>query len=243
VISSGNATVRSGENALEYYTQFAKRDSSLYSWNPRMHYSIDSFYEGTTAMMINYSWHYNTIKNKNSKINFAVAPIPQLYPNNPLNYSNYWGFTVSKSKIMSPNLKKDFEEKGISESVYGKLRTHESWEFLRYLTMKNDGSITLYNGINGNNVAFPLKTDPAEVYIQETQKPAARRDLVEKQKNDPILSPFAYGNIIARSWYQKDPESIEKILAETIDSVNLGKLTVYDALKLGANRVGQLMRK
>lgn len=241
-INRGSEGVKAGENALEFYTQFARKNASIYTWNPRMHYSIDSFYEGTTAMMINYSWHYTTIKNKNSKLNFAVAPVPQLDPENPSNYANYWGFTVSKNKILSQDQKNKAKENGLTESNYNQIRLVEAWQFIKYLGINNNKNITLYNGITGNSQAFAIQDDPAEVYLKETAKPAARRDLIEKQKNDPILGPFAYGNLIAKSWYQKDPETTEQILAETINSVNLGEKTIYEALKLASSRITQLMK-
>lgn len=242
-VNFGEKSVRAGENALEFYTQFARRNSSVYTWNPRMHYSIDSFYEGTTGMMINYSWHYNTIKNKNSKLNFAVAPIPQLNPANPSNYANYWGMTVSKNKILGEVQKKKLEENGLTEANYNKVRLFESWQFIKYLGINNNKNLTLYNALTGNSQSFPLKDDPTETYLQDTMKPAARRDIIEKQKSDPIIGPFAYGNLIARSWYQKDPETTEQIIAEAINSVNLGEKTVYEALQLASNRITQLMRK
>ncbi len=242
-INMGGNSVRAGENALEFYSQFARKNSSVYTWNPRMHYSIDSFYEGTTAMMINYSWHYSTIKNKNSKLNFAIAQVPQLNLENPSNYANYWGLTVSKNKILSQAQKKKNQENGLTEANYNQVRMVESWQFIKYLGVNSNKNVTLFNGITGNSQTFSIQDDPTEMYLQETAKPAARRDLIEKQKNDPILGPFAYGNLIAKSWYQKDPETTEQILAETIDSVNLGEKTVYEALRLAASRVSQLMKK
>jgi ABC-type glycerol-3-phosphate transport system substrate-binding protein len=233
-------TAKAGENALNFYTQFARRNSSVYTWNPRMHYSIDSFYEGTSATMLNYSWQYSTVKSKNSKLNFAVAVIPQISVDNPVNYANYWGLAVSKNKVLSDSQKKKLSENGLTEANYNKVRTYEAWQFLKYLTFKNNGSVTLYNSINGNKATFPVKDDPAETYLTDTQEPAARRDLIEKQKNDPILGPFVYGNLIAKSWYQWNPEETEKILAEAINSVNLGSSTAYEALNLAANRINVL---
>lgn len=241
-VNRGGEGIRAGENALEFYTQFARKNSSIYTWNPRMHYSIDSFYEGTAAMMINYSWHYNTIKNKNSKLNFAVAQVPQLDPENPSNYANYWGLAVSKNKILSQDQKNKAKENGLTETNYNQIRLVEAWQFIKYLGINNNKNITLYNGITGNSQAFSIQDDPTEVYLKETAKPAARRDLIEKQKNDPILGPFAYGNLIAKSWYQRDPEATEQILAETINSVNLGEKTVYEALRLASSRITQLMK-
>lgn len=240
-LADGQAA-KGGENALDFYTQFARRNSSVYTWNPRMHYSIDAFYEGTAAMMINYSWQYSTIKNKNSKLNFAVAPIPQVSASTPANYANYWGMAVSRNKILSDDQKKKLAENGLTEANYNQVRTYEAWQFLKYLTFKNNGSVTLYNSLNKNQAVFTVKNDPAETYLNDTGKPAARRDLIQKQKNDPILGPFAYGNLIARSWHQWNPEETEKILAEAINSVNLGKSTVYEALNLAVNRINVLKK-
>jgi len=239
---SNGQTVKGGENALNFYTQFARRNSSFYTWNPRMHYSIDAFYEGTSAMMINYSWQYSTVKNKNSKLNFAIAPVPQASVNNPANYANYWGMAVSKNKVLSDSQKKKLAENGLTEANYNQARTYEAWQFLKYLTFKSNGSVTLFNSLNGNQASFAVKNDLAETYLIDTGKPAARRDLIEKQRNDPILGPFAYGNLIAKSWYQWNPEETEKILAEAVNSVNMGNSTVYEALNLAANRINVLKK-
>src|SRR4030042_3256568 len=44
-----------GQMALLYYTKFSNPSSNVYSWNSQMHNSVDSFIEGKTAMMLNYS--------------------------------------------------------------------------------------------------------------------------------------------------------------------------------------------
>ncbi len=85
-----------GERALEFYTDFANPLKSVYTWNNRMHYSIDAFYEGKTAMMLNYSYHIPTIRAKAPYLNFGVAPMPQIKTTaNSVNYANYWGLTTS----------------------------------------------------------------------------------------------------------------------------------------------------
>lgn len=224
-----------GVNALSFYTQFANPTSSLYTWNPLMHYSIDAFYEGTAAMMINYSWHFDTIKRKNIKLNFAVAPLPQPLGAQPFNFPNYWGFVVAKNKT-APEGTND-------AALYSKARIFEAWQFLKYAAFPNTGSVTLQNVLTGNTKTFPTTFDPAEAYLAKTKRPAARRDLIEKQRTDPVLGPFADGNLIARSWKQTDPESIEKILGDMIRSVNLGEATVQQALSTGEARINQLGRR
>lgn len=220
-----------GANVLEFYTQFSKFSSPAYTWNKRMHYSIDAFYEGDLGMMINYSWHMNTIKNKNAKLDFAVAPVPQVSSDKPVNFANYWSFVVNKNK----QIKQRDGETPISNEI----RVHEAWQFLKYLTFKNDGKFTTINYKTKNKKDYVSKIDPASLYMEKTKKPAARRDLIEKQKTDPTLSPFAYGNLIAKSWYKRNSNMVENIWAEVIEDVNKGDITSDQAYRLADYRIKQ----
>ena len=67
-----------GENASQYYTDFANPSKQTYTWNDSQHYSIDAFTNGEAAMMFNYSHHIKTIRDKAARFNFGVAPIPQI---------------------------------------------------------------------------------------------------------------------------------------------------------------------
>jgi len=106
-----------GKDALRFYTEFASPSKKSYTWNRQMPYSIDAFIEGRTAMMLNYSYHISTIKEKASYLNFGVAHAPQIKNREfDINYANYWGFAVSnKSKAYN-----------------------QAWEFLLYLTNKEN---------------------------------------------------------------------------------------------------------
>jgi ABC-type glycerol-3-phosphate transport system substrate-binding protein len=229
--------------ALDFYSQFAAVGSEYYSWNPRQHYSIDAFYEGTLGMMINYSWHADTIRKKNAKLDFAVAPLPQAPGSQPSNLANYWTFVVAKNKqepSVSGNQKPTFPA-----GQYNLLRIHESWQFLHYLAFPHlSGSIAIRNPLSPNipAVMMPVKDDPAPTYLEKTRKPAARRDLIEKQKNDQWLSPFSYGNLIAKSWRPGDIEKAEGVLAEAIESVSRGESTAQDALRGASSQIELLKR-
>lgn len=93
-----------GENAdavraLQFYTDFANPTKDVYNWNLRTDYSIDAFATGKAAMMINYSYHMSTIKAKNPRLNFAIAPLPQVEncaTCKRVTYGGYWLFAVSK---------------------------------------------------------------------------------------------------------------------------------------------------
>ncbi|MFZ2153819.1 MAG: extracellular solute-binding protein [Candidatus Moraniibacteriota bacterium] len=213
-----------GKNVLEFYTQFSRFSSPAYTWNKRMHYSIDSFYEGDLSMMINYSWHINTIKNKNAKLDFGIVPIPQISSEKPANYANYWSFVVNKNKQI-----KQIEGEPV---ITNDIRVHEAWQFLKFLTFKNDGKFSIINYKTKNKKEFIATIDPASLYLEKTSKPAARRDLIEKQKDDPILGSFAYGNLIAKSWYKKNSNMIENVWAKAIEDVNNGNATNEQAFRL-----------
>lgn len=231
--SNFNVDVNLGNDVLEFYTQFARSSSPAYAWNKEMHYSIDAFYEGDLAMMLNYSWHMETLRSKNAKLNFATANIPQLAEKLPVNYANYWSFVVNKNKEMESVNENDIP-------VSNKERVHEAWEFLKFATFKNSGSFDVMSAKSGTIKPFPVSIDPAKSYVEKTNKPAARRDLIEVQKSDPYLGAFAYGNLIAKSWHRKDAEAIEGIWAEIIDSVNKGDVTASEAFNLARNRINDI---
>lgn len=226
-IKWGNA-----KSVFDFYTQYTNTSSVLYSWNPRMHYSIDAFYEGQTAMMINYSWQYATLKKKNAKLNIATAPLPQFSSNAPANYANYWGYVVAKNKQFGPEV--------TDIATQNKIRVFESWQLLKYMTFPNNGKFIFQNALSGNTLEVALTSDFAKDYVEKTGKPAARRDLIEKQKTDVVLGPFAEGNIIAKNWQQTNPEAIEGILAEMIDSVNRGESATDSALRVAGERISRI---
>ncbi|MBP7811766.1 MAG: extracellular solute-binding protein [Candidatus Moranbacteria bacterium] len=229
------------QKAFEYYMLFSDVRLSEYAWNPSMHYSIDAFYEGRLAMMVNYSWRYETLRQKNAKLNMAVAPFPRFEGMVPQNYADYWTFVVAKNHeilVMDSNAQKLLPQ---DKEIRNELRKHEAWQLLTYMTMPHpEGQLTLRNGLTGNPAVFTLAFDPAEKYLEQTRKPAARRDLIEKQRNDPVIGPFAVANLTAKNFRQTDADAIEKIINDVIRSVNLGEISLKEGLSLMQQRIGTL---
>jgi multiple sugar transport system substrate-binding protein len=219
-------------NALNFYTQFAKSGSENYTWNPTLHYSIDAFSEGTLAMMLNYSWQIDTIKSKSPKLNFAIAPLPQLSTANTTNFANYWAFSVAKNKTaQTANI-------GKTTPVSNDLRIKEAWKFLAYLTTKGNPTQAKTSGqASSPGKQYDPNFDPANNYLKKTNQPSARRDLIEKQKSDVSLGAFAQGNLIAKDFLVSDPAYMETTFAEMIDSVNKGLIGTSDALSKAINKI------
>ncbi len=226
-----------GRMALEYYTKFSNLNSAQYSWNAQMHNSIDSFIEGKTAMIINYSWLIPRIADKAPKLNFGVAPVPQNKDQSGkginVNFANYWGLAVSRNKIITT-------EDGQKAVATNDQRIVEAWKFLAFLTMPPDEiSPFIAKARTQDSASF----DPAAQYAETQKKPAARRDLIEKQKDDILLSSFAQGNLIARSWPEPDNLAVEKIFDEMIDDVALRNENSEEVVRQAQNSVNLLIKR
>jgi multiple sugar transport system substrate-binding protein len=83
--------------------------------------------------------------------------------------------------------------------------------------------------------------DGAGFYLGVTGRPAARRDYIEQQQNDPDVGVFAEQALAARSWYQVDNLAIETIFADMIDAVNFGRSTIREALRDAEAKVSVLI--
>jgi multiple sugar transport system substrate-binding protein len=235
-VSQGEKSVTPGENALNFYTQFANSGSLNYSWNPNMHYSTDAFATGLTAMMFNYSWHLKTVSDKAPKLNFAIAPVPQFEGSERVNFANYGAFAVAKNKIP----KSDPYGNMPAVSVSNEIRVAEAWLFLTYLTTKPDGTFTATPTGSSTGQVVSNTFDPAKTYLLRSGEPSARRDLIEEQRTDPKIGVFAVDNLIAKSWRMSQPDAVESIFAEMIDRVNKGQATVFEALQTASRRVQML---
>lgn len=190
---------RVGENALEYYTDFANPLKSVYTWNDQQHYSVDAFIEGRVAMMFEYSYYIPLVQGRFSRLNFGIAPFPQASELDSRNYANYWAVAVS-TQTESPDA---------------------AWRFLSYLASREGASI----------------------YLTETSRPSARRNIIDVQRNDPMLGVFAVQALSAKSWYQVDSVAIEQIFAGMIDDVNLKRSTIRQALRAAESKVTTLMTR
>lgn len=228
---------KESKSALTFYTEFAKTTSPFYSWNSRLHNSLDAFSEGQLAMMFNYSWQIEVIKKKSPKLNFAVAPFPQVPNKLRVSYANYWGYGVSKNKIIKAD-SSTANDQTIMPTTDA-VRVAEAWKLLKFMSAKADATDYV---VDKKQILDP-KYDAALAYAEKTGKPAARRDIIEAQKADPLIGVFAEQNLFAKSWRQANPEMIEGMLAQMIEHVNSGEQTVDEALRSTELQINQTLGK
>lgn len=87
-----------GQTALQFYADFASPVKSVYAWNNVMPNSLQAFMAGKVGFFFGYNYHLPQIR-ASSRVNFGIAPIPQIPGNATVNYANYWLETVSKKSL------------------------------------------------------------------------------------------------------------------------------------------------
>ena len=105
-----------GLDALRFYTDFANPAKEVYSWNSTLGNSLDMFIDNKLAIIFGYSYMLEDIKARAPKLNFSIAPLPQIESNSHINFANYWVETVSK--------KTDHPE--------------EAWDFIQFMARKDN---------------------------------------------------------------------------------------------------------
>ncbi len=130
-----------GSRALSFYTDFSNKSKQVFTWDISQDYSIDAFSQGKTAMLFNYAYQIPTIKAKNQRLSFAVAPVPQIEGNSKqITFASYWPFAVSASS-KSPKA---------------------SWQFVKFLTSKS-----VADTINKAQGVPPARRDAIPEYVND----------------------------------------------------------------------------
>jgi len=115
-----------GLSALQFYTDFASPAKEAYSWNEDMSSALETFVQGQLAFMFSYSYQIDTIEQRGTRLNYAIAPMLHINPDgtdrNPystgraaINYANYW--------LLGAYKESDYQE--------------EAWNFIRLATTEN----------------------------------------------------------------------------------------------------------
>jgi multiple sugar transport system substrate-binding protein len=86
-----------GEEALNFYTDFASPAKEVYTWNNSMPDSLETFISGNVGFFFGYSYQLSTIKARAPKLNWGIVKMPQIEgAAQEINYANYWNEAVSK---------------------------------------------------------------------------------------------------------------------------------------------------
>ncbi|MEI6288434.1 MAG: extracellular solute-binding protein [bacterium] len=106
-ISANNKDTSPGLQAMQFYIDFASPEKDVYSWNASSTSAGNAFTSGNVGFTFGYNHSLASIRAQSPRLNFGIAPIPQVSPDNSKNYASYWLETVAK-KSKHPNEAWDF---------------------------------------------------------------------------------------------------------------------------------------
>ncbi|MFA6428548.1 MAG: hypothetical protein WCW02_03335 [Candidatus Buchananbacteria bacterium] len=92
-------------------------------------------------------------------------------------------------------------------------------------------------------IQFATNAKQVTGYLNRAQKPTALISLIDKQKENEDLRPFAEQLLTAKSWNRgQNPNLAEQYFIEMIDSVVSKQTTIKAALDLAASKIKQTIR-
>ena len=94
-----------------------------------------------------------------------------------------------------------------------------------------------------NFLVFLIGKDINQYFSNAVLRPASRRDVLSDEQASADLGVFASSILSATNWYRVDPNEINGIFKNMINSVVLENTKPADALSTAAARVSSLMRK
>jgi ABC-type glycerol-3-phosphate transport system substrate-binding protein len=186
-VNTRNITVKNFEqieednpsySALRYFTSFVNTTNTRHSWNiDNQQNSKESFLNGKLAYSLNYRGFEQEIKEKNPRLKYGIAEMPQLDLTSKKTFGRFF------ADVMNSSIAIRGESEFATPADFWKywLTRH----FLYYLTER----------------------EVQEKILGATRMPSARFDLIdEQQKGDQNLALFASGNLYADTYYKPDPK-------------------------------------
>jgi ABC-type glycerol-3-phosphate transport system substrate-binding protein len=187
--------------AVEFYLSFANPTSNRYSWSTESEKNTEEFLEGKLAYMINYRSFDAEIQERNDRLNYSVAELPQLDINNRKTYGRFYVDGINRQ------LELDFDQNPTDPVARRKLQI--SREFMYYLTTEN----------------------AQELFAVETGLPGAHRTILNQQiAGDERLRIFARGALVADNYYKPDPNRVDKMWGDLVYRVQFENNTVRESL-------------
>ncbi len=95
-------------------------------------------------------------------------------------------------------------------------------------------------------IDFAIHQENVKIYLEQTKKPTALRSLIEEQKQNPEIKPFAEQILTAQSWYRgNDPEKAENYILNMVRKIKeeiLSLDNIKSLIQLTATQINQTIQ-
>lgn len=149
---------------MNFYTNFARPTTELYSWNEEQGKAFDAFVRGKVAFYFGFAYDFNRIISRAPNLTIGVLPMFQADQGKQTNIANYWIQSVTK-KSKNKN---------------------EAWDFVRFISTPEN--LKKYSDVTKQ--PSPLRMHIKEMQADPVMKAFADQLLVAKNwyKGDDIES-------------------------------------------------------
>jgi len=101
--TSSSGSVSPGVSALNFFTQFASRGKTTYTWSGTLPKSKNAFSSGVLAVYMGLASELPELQEKNPHLNFDMALVPQRATGSSLTYGNLYGVAILR-RTSNPTL-------------------------------------------------------------------------------------------------------------------------------------------
>ncbi len=186
--------------AVRFFADFADVSTTRYSWNNKMPSNVDLFLEGKLAYMINFRSFEKVIQQRNNRLNYDVAELPQLDPNIKRTYGQFFMDGISRKVLQ------DVEQ---TKTPAAARKYQKAQEFLEFLT----------NKVNQFKITNGTKLPGAHKEI-----------INEQLNGDQASRVFAGGTLYADNYYKPDVKKTEKMWQDLFEKIHYQNVELPNAL-------------
>jgi len=147
-----------------------------------------------------------------------------------------YAVNVSRLKQQAPNLRLGIASVPQLADAAKTVNYADFWGYSVPLASKNPEAAW-------NFLVFLTGKDINQYFSNAVSRPASRRDVLSDEQASADLGVFASSILSAANWYRVDPDKINDIFKNMINSVVLENVKPADAISDAAARVTSLMRK
>ncbi len=188
--------------ALKFYAEFADPQSNKYSWNALNSNNVDEFIEGKLAYIIHYSYYQDQINQRNDRLKYKIADLPQLDSAIKKTYGSFFMDGLNKKLATDADAS--------PKDTLKQKRLRKSQEFLEYLSQKS----------------------AVEKFTNKAHLPSSRKDVISSQiAGDEKILPFALGALYADNYFKSNPKKVEKIWSDLFYRYQFENLSLPKALE------------
>jgi ABC-type glycerol-3-phosphate transport system substrate-binding protein len=174
-------------NALRFYYDFADSTTNRYSWNSNQSNDIDAFASGKLAYLVHYSYLQDTLAQKNPRLNYKIAEIPQVNPSNKKTYGFFFMDGLNRK------LQTDVDNAPTDTAKARKLKVAS--DFMQFLSQEQE------------------QAD----FVSKTNLPGAQNQVIADQlTRADNIRVFAAGSLYSDNYYKPDVDKSEDMWGQLL---------------------------